>query len=78
MPEARFLGTSCTLPELKISVEIFNRQRRRHSVEYRKDNGAYLRSMNHCAFSHYYSLDGYWKPELVGAYLEAAAYAKVH
>jgi succinate dehydrogenase/fumarate reductase flavoprotein subunit len=32
--------------------------------------GAYLRSMNYAAFSHFYSVDCYWKPDLVGAYLD--------
>jgi succinate dehydrogenase/fumarate reductase flavoprotein subunit len=35
--------------------------------------GAGLRSMNHAAFSHYYSVDCYWKPDVVGAFLEAPA-----
>lgn len=36
--------------------------------------GAAMRSMNHAAFSHYYSADSYWKEDLLGAYLDAPAY----
>lgn len=35
--------------------------------------GAAMRSMNHAAFSHYYSADAYWKEDLLGAYLDAVA-----
>jgi len=37
------------------------------------DLGAYLRSMNHAGFSHYYPADAYWQENLLGAYLEDAA-----
>ena len=35
--------------------------------------GAAMRSMNHAAFSHYYSLDSYWKEDVLGAYLDDVA-----
>ncbi len=52
----RYGGPGCTGDGFRLCAEL----------------GAYLRSMNHVGFSHYYPADAYWKEDLLGAYLEGA------
>ena len=53
----RYGGPGCTGDGFRLCAEL----------------GAYLRSMNHVGFSHYYPADAYWQENLLGAYLEDAA-----
>ena len=52
----RYGGPGCTGDGFRLCAEL----------------GAYLRSMNHVGFSHYYPADAYWQENLLGAYLEDA------